>query len=71
MIAEIEGAKMTFVIEEIVEVDLPAEITGIKIQLVVVIATSTMIELLFETKKVIPVIILGVAITILLKIQNL
>jgi hypothetical protein len=39
MIAEIEGAKMTFVIEEIVEVDLPAEITGIKIQLVVVIVT--------------------------------
>ena len=57
--------------EETVEVDLPAEITGIKIQLVVVIATSTMIELLFETKKVIPVIMHGVAITILLKIQNL
>lgn len=71
MTVEIEGAKTMGDTEETVEADLLAEITGIKIQLVVVIATSTMIELLFETKKVIPVIILGVAITILLKIQNL
>lgn len=70
-IVEIEGAKTMVDTEETVEADLPAEITGIKIQLVVVIAISTMIELLFETKKVIPVIILGVAITILLKTQNL
>jgi len=71
MTVEIEGAKTTAVTEETAEADLPAEITGIKIQLVVVIATSMMIEVLFETKKVTPVIIHVVAITILLKTQNL
>jgi len=71
MTVEIEGAKTTAATEETVEVDLPAEITGIKIQLVAVIATSMMTEVLFETKKVTPVITHAVAITILPITQNL
>ena len=71
MTAEIEGAKMMAVTGETVEVDLPAETTGIKIQSVAVIATWAMTESIFEIKKVIPEITLGVVITIPLKTQNL
>jgi hypothetical protein len=70
MTAEIEGAKMMDVTGATVEADLPAEITGIKIQSVAVIATWAMTESIFEIKKVIPEITLGVAITIPLKTQN-
>jgi len=69
-IAEIEGAKTMADTEETVEVDLQAEITGIKIQLVVVTVTLVKTEAPLEIKKVIPVIILGVAITIHLKTRN-
>ena len=69
-IAEIEGAKTMADTEETVEADLQAEITGIKIQLVVVTVTSVKTEAPLEIKKVIPVIILGVAITIHLKTRN-
>ena len=71
MTAEIEGAKMTAATGGTVEVDLPAETTGIKIQSVAVIATWAMTESIFEIKKVIPEITLGVVITIPLKTQNL
>jgi hypothetical protein len=69
--AEIEGVRMMVATEETVEADLPAEITGIKIQLVAVIATWAMTESIFEIKKVIPEITLGVATMILLKTKKL
>lgn len=69
--AEIEGVRIMVATEETVEADLPAEITGIKIQLVAVIATWAMTESIFEIKKVIPEITLGVATMILLKTKKL
>ena len=69
--AETEEVRLMVATEEKVEADLPAEITGIKIQLVAVIATWAMTESIFEIKKVIPEITLGVATTILLKTKKL